>query len=594
MPDLRHAFQPLEPRVLLSTTRFAAIGNFGVNTQAEADVANLVHSWDPEFVITLGDNNYPHGSSKTIDANIGQYYQRYISPYKGAYGPGSPDGVNRFFPSLGNHDWETRSGTPSLPTPYLNYFTLPNNERYYTYTRGPIQFFVLDSDSKEPDGVTASSIQGDWLKNQLAASAAPWKVVYFHHPPYSSAGDTSTDMRWPFAQWGADVVLNGHRHVYERVVREDNFPYFTNGIGGAPFSNFGTNPTNGSQLRHNTEHGAMLIEADDDVLTLRAITIHGKTIDRYSLYNIPAPSAPPGSLSATTSSSSKIKLAWTDYSSNESGFRIERSTDGINFTRVNTVGANVRSYSDGALAAGVTYYYRIRSFNEFGDSAPTNVAAATTTPIESILPAGSTWRYLDDGADPGVAWRDPAFDDSLWKSGPAELGFGDGDERTVTSRGTSTTRVVTTYFRRAFTVPDPAAFSALTLRLKRDDGAIVYLNGVEVVRSNMPAGPVISSTLASSGIGGTAETAWNDTLLSPSLLRAGANVFAVEIHQNDPSSSDLSFDFELTATPAPTTPAAVPVAISMIAAREVSSLPSLFSLQLLHPWNPVNSDSPLI
>ncbi|HNB53272.1 MAG TPA: hypothetical protein PK530_15080, partial [Anaerolineales bacterium] len=101
---------------------FAAIGDYGADSAEEDDVAELVFSWNPEIIITLGDNNYPSGSADTIDDNIGQYYAPFIAPYTGAYGPGGE--INRFFPVLGNHDWDS----PGIQ-PYLDYFTLPGNER---------------------------------------------------------------------------------------------------------------------------------------------------------------------------------------------------------------------------------------------------------------------------------------------------------------------------------------------------------------------------------------------------------------------------------------------------------------------------------
>src|SRR5262245_10651043 len=181
----RLSLELLENR-LAPAIRFGVIGDYGQASTPEADVANQVKSWNPDFIITVGDNNYNTGSATTIDANIGQYYHDFIGNYTGSYGAGSPS--NRFFPSLGNHDWQTRSGTPALPTPYLNYFTLPGNERYYTFSQGPVQFFAIDSgddsgsgsDGFEPDGFTSSSVQAMWLQNELAASTAVWKLVYFH------------------------------------------------------------------------------------------------------------------------------------------------------------------------------------------------------------------------------------------------------------------------------------------------------------------------------------------------------------------------------------------------------------------------------
>src|SRR4051812_23828506 len=125
------ATQSFAQGVAGANIRFAAIGDFGWGGQAPADVARLVASWNSDFVITMGDNNYEEGAASTIDANIGQYYHNYIAPYNGSYGPGAE--TNRFFPSLGNHDWDTPNAKP-----YLDYFTLPGNERYYDFVEGPV------------------------------------------------------------------------------------------------------------------------------------------------------------------------------------------------------------------------------------------------------------------------------------------------------------------------------------------------------------------------------------------------------------------------------------------------------------------------
>lgn len=176
------------------------------------------------------------------------------------------------------------------------------------------------------------------------------------------------------------------------------------------------------------------------------------------------------------------------------------------------------------------------------------VARATETVLVS---ADSTWSYLDDGSDQGTAWRQPAFDDSSWSSGPAELGYGDGDEATVVSYGPdSGNKFATTYFRRAFAVADPGGIASLALGLRRDDGAVVYLNGTEVYRSNLPAGAITYATFASSAIGGADESTFQTASLDPGVLVPGLNVVAVEIHQANGSSSDISFALELIASDA--------------------------------------------
>ena len=176
---------------------------------------------------------------------------------------------------------------------------------------------------------------------------------------------------------------------------------------------------------------------------------------------------------------------------------------------------------------------------------------AASAEAQTLIPQATDWKYNDSGADLQTAWRAPGYSDASWPSGFAQLGYGDGGESTVLSYGgNSSNRYVTYYFRRSFTVADPAAIVGLTLRFVRDDGCVIYLNGVEVLRSNMPSGTVTYTTLASTAIGGTDESAWQQAPLDPSLLVAGTNVIAVEVHQQSVSSSDISFDLELVATSA--------------------------------------------
>jgi len=231
--------------------RFAVIGDYGMDNSAEMDVVVLILDWQADFVITTGDNNYPTGSADTIDANIGKYFHDYIFPYSGAYG--SDANLNRFFPTLGNHDWYTKDAQP-----YLDYFTLPGNERYYDFVGGPVHFFAIDSDEHEPDGINAGSEQAAWLQQGLAGSSSPWNIVYMHYPPYSSGSHGSIDwMQWPFAAWGADALLAGHDHLYERLL-VDGIPYFTNGVGGGGLYNFG-DPLPETRFRYNANYGAMLV-----------------------------------------------------------------------------------------------------------------------------------------------------------------------------------------------------------------------------------------------------------------------------------------------------------------------------------------------
>lgn len=165
----------------------------------------------------------------------------------------------------------------------------------------------------------------------------------------------------------------------------------------------------------------------------------------------------------------------------------------------------------------------------------------------ALVPFGSTWKYLDNGTDQGTAWRTNAFSDVSWSSGPAELGYGDGDEATVVSFGANAAnKFVTTYFRKAFTLASANAYSGYKLRIKRDDAFVVYVNGAEVMRQNFNQGTIGHTTLAYQSIADSEEPKPLSEVLVPGQFLAGTNVIAVEVHQSAVTSSDLSFDLELT------------------------------------------------
>ncbi len=185
-----------------------------------------------------------------------------------------------------------------------------------------------------------------------------------------------------------------------------------------------------------------------------------------------------------------------------------------------------------------------------GSSAPVTVRVGTFT----MVPPGTTWRYLDNGSDQNTAWRARTFNDSAWTTGTAQLGYGDTDEITLINGGPTTNRFITTYFRRTFEVTDPAIVTGLVARVLRDDGAVGYINGTEVFRSNMPTGAVNHLTLAPLVVGGADENTFFPVAFANSVLLPGLNVLAVEIHQQATNSSDVSFDLELVGLVGPVEP----------------------------------------
>jgi len=167
----------------------------------------------------------------------------------------------------------------------------------------------------------------------------------------------------------------------------------------------------------------------------------------------------------------------------------------------------------------------------------------------TIIDEGALWKYLDNGSDQQFAWISIDFNDDSWDTGYAELGYGDDDEATIVSYGSDEdNKYITTYFRKIFSINDAENIYDINISLLRDDGAIVYLNGVEVIRDNMPQGNIGHETPASDAVGFGQEETFFDWSVPGDLLMNGQNIIAVEIHQVDESSSDVSFNLELSVT----------------------------------------------
>ncbi len=171
------------------------------------------------------------------------------------------------------------------------------------------------------------------------------------------------------------------------------------------------------------------------------------------------------------------------------------------------------------------------------------LVSSASAVTNTLIFTGSFWLYLDDGSNQGTNWTKLGFNDGSWSLGQAELGYGDGDEITpVRANRLDGSRIVTTYFRHNFELNDPESYTVLRLRVKRDDGVAVYLNGTLVFRDNLTnnAGYVTLATNAPDD-----GSIFLSTTINPVLLIPGDNVLAAEIHQADLASSDISFDLEL-------------------------------------------------
>lgn len=243
------------------SVRFAAIGDMGTGEPPQYEVAQLMlkvrQTFPFDFVIMLGDNIY--GGSKPAD-----FDKKFAVPYK----PLIDAGV-KFYASLGNHD--------NTNERFYKPFEM-NGESYYTYKKGNVRFFVLNSNYMDPK-------QSAWLETQLRdAGKGDWKVCYFHHPLYTSAKfhGPSLDLRQSleplFIKYGVDVVFSGHEHVYERVHPQQGIYYFTEGASGE------LRP--GDLARSaitdkgfDTDRSFMLIEIAGDDMYFQTISRTGDTVD---------------------------------------------------------------------------------------------------------------------------------------------------------------------------------------------------------------------------------------------------------------------------------------------------------------------------
>jgi hypothetical protein len=225
---------------------------------------------------------------------------------------------------------------------------------------------------------------------------------------------------------------------------------------------------------------------------------------------------------------------------------------------------------------------------------PTNAA-----PSAALVSAGASWEYLDDGSNQGTAWRAPEFNDNTWSNGVAQLGFGDNDEATRIRRTNSAGgTIVTFYFRRGFNVTNTDDFATLSMWMLRDDGGVVYVNGNEVFRSpSMPPAPAVISfnTFANNQGSAPSDNTIDTASLSPALLVPGTNVVAVEIHQFDAGSSDLSFDFSLTGLAAALPPrlAAMEFGDDLILHWNAAGFNLEQADEVSGPWSYVSDASPV-
>jgi lysophospholipase L1-like esterase len=163
-----------------------------------------------------------------------------------------------------------------------------------------------------------------------------------------------------------------------------------------------------------------------------------------------------------------------------------------------------------------------------------------------LVNGGAVWKYRDTGEDLGISWSQTDFDDSGWSNGIARFGYGDPATATIVSFGVDpTNKFTTTYFRRNFVLPWNFVITNLNFRLARSDGAVVWLNGQEVYRVNLPDGLPLYTNLALTAMTGFTSHVFYQMNVPVTGVPAGTNLLAVEIHPSSATNSSLGFDMEL-------------------------------------------------
>ena len=498
--DADHYFKTLPPPGARDPLRLWVIGDSGTgNANARRVRDGYLTFAGPRHTdlwVMLGDNAYFLGTDQEYQTAVFQNMYEAILR------------TSSLWSTFGNHD-AFSANSLGQTGPYYDIFTLPTQgeaggvpsgtEAYYSFDQGNVHFVCLDSSESDRSPTGAMAL---WLQADLAATNQDWIIAFWHHPPYSKGShDSDTegrliDMRQNFVPileaYGVDLVLCGHSHSYERSMLLDG--------------HYGLSST--------FDPATMAPDAGTGILQIDGA------------YRKPSAGLAPheGAVYTVCGSSGQATPAPLNHPVMIQSLPLRGSV----VLDVNGLQLDLRFIDEQGLVWDHVTLTK-------GPAAPVAIAH---TPINPL----GTWRYEDSGTDLGTAWRQPSFDDSSWAAGQAPLGYGEIYINTTVSFGPDPfNKQPTTYFRKTFTIDhDPALVSALRLAVNFDDGYVAYLNGQEVARRSMPAGPVAYGTLALPHEGGVYEMV--DLSAHAGLLVPGQNLLAVEVHQFHPASSDLVFD----------------------------------------------------
>ena len=257
--------------------RFLVIGDTGTGTGKQNELAKVMlryrQTFPFEFVLMLGDNMY--GSEKAVD-----YKQKFENVYRPLL-----DQKVKFYAALGNHDDSNQR--------FYEFFNMEGQE-YYRFKKGNVSFYSLNSNYMDKKQI-------DWFNDELTKDTSPWKIAYFHHPPYSSGGAHGSDTKLRqivepiFLKHRVNVVFAGHEHFYERIKPQNGIYYFISGSGGKLRKGDVRKDSPLTAKAYDDDMSFMLIEVDEKEMHFQVVSRTGATVDSGVVMNQRQSSGAPSS-----------------------------------------------------------------------------------------------------------------------------------------------------------------------------------------------------------------------------------------------------------------------------------------------------------
>lgn len=244
------------------------LGNISLPGDDLDNVTRLARSWGGKAITASGIIT---ATQTDYDASAGNSFHDFIGPYAGIHGAGAAS--DAFFPAPSAADWAKDN--------LVSFLAFFKSSRYYNVVIGDVHLFVIDSSALEPDGITSSGNQGQWLQANLALSTAPWKVVKMDACPWGSLYSNAT-LQWPFKLWGAHLVICGQAKNYERL-SVSGLPVINNGLGGQSAIQPVLAPTSNTLAAYAEKYGAGKITANLTSFTYEFFNTDGQLVDTLTL-----------------------------------------------------------------------------------------------------------------------------------------------------------------------------------------------------------------------------------------------------------------------------------------------------------------------